>query len=59
MLTSMRKKKNIRYDVRHPGSEFPLSPPLLFFHLVMFVIYFFIIDLPHGLLASVQYISIS
>ena len=55
----MRKKENIRYDVRHPGSDCPLCHPLLFFHLVRFVIYFFIIDLPHGFLASVQYFSLS
>ena len=46
----MRKKENIRYDVHHPGSDFPLCHPFLFFLLVMFVIYSFIIDLPHGFL---------
>ena len=55
----MRKKENIRYDVHHPGSDFPLCLPFLVFHLVIFVIYSFIIDLPLGFLASVWYFSLS
>ena len=31
MLTPMRKKENIRYEVRHPGFRFPWSPFLLSF----------------------------
>ena len=45
----MRKKTNIRCDVHHPGSDFPLCHPFLVFQWVIFVIYSFIIDLPHGL----------
>ena len=33
----MRKKDNIRYDVHHPGSAFPLCRPFLVFHWVMLV----------------------
>ena len=51
----MRKKENIRYDVHHPGSDFPLRHPFLVLHLVIFVIYSFIIDLPHDFLAPVQF----
>ena len=56
MLTSMRKKENIRYEVRHPGFGFPWSPLLLpfLFLLLMFVIHPVIINLSHGSLASVQ-----
>ena len=45
----MRKKDNIRYDVHHPGSAFPLCHPFSRSPLVDVGFYSFIIDLPHGL----------